>query len=155
MVLIFVKFEKSYRWSPSSLTSAIHSHMTCREQKSSSAGMGCTDTSLLQGTDPSSCCTAFARKRNEGQPGSNRVFFHKIDSKGGGWKRDKTNPVESFTNIPTGRKSERAEGCSLYSLIYQGAYLWYALTGEGDTANYIWQQIFKKINATTPEIAEI
>lgn len=105
--------------------------------------MGCIDTSLLRGTDPSSCCIALTRMRNEGQPGSDTVFFCKIDSKDGGWKRDKTNPTESFTNIPTGRKSGRAEGCTLYSLIYRGAYLWYALIWVRGNQLYLAANIWK------------
>jgi len=83
-VLILVSFDKSYRWSPCSLTSTIHSSVSCREQKSSSTGIGCVDTSLLRGTDPSPCCTDLTRMTNDGQPGSNTVFFHRSESKDGG-----------------------------------------------------------------------
>lgn len=152
-VLILVSFEKSYWCSSCSLTSTIHLHRPCGEQKSSSAGMGCVDTSLSWGKDPNFCCIALTRMRNEGQPGSNRAFFHKIDSKDQCWKRDSTNPTESFTSIPTGRKGGGAEDCTLHSLIYQSAYLWCALIWVRGKKLYLAANIWK-INATTPEMAE-
>lgn len=115
--------------------------------------MGCVDTLLLWGKDPSFCCIALTRMRNEGQPGSSRAFFHKIDSKDGGWKRDNTNPAESFTSILTARKSGGAEGCTLHCLIYQSAYLWCALIWVRGKKIY-WAANIWKINTTTPEMVE-